>query len=161
MRGGAGFWLLLGGLVVLHFLLHLGFGIGRGAPDLLTLALLLGARSGGMARGAALGFAFGLLQDAFSVLAFGSNALAMTVVGALGSFTRELFVGESILFVFVYLFAGKWMRDLLQWIVVGEGLREPFLQEMVVASGVSALYLAGVGILVVAVLSGGLREARA
>ncbi|MFP3948176.1 MAG: hypothetical protein ACOC8K_09270 [Gemmatimonadota bacterium] len=161
MRGGKGFWLLLGGLVVLHFLLHLGFGIGRAAPDLLTLALLLGARSGGMALGAGLGFGLGLMQDAFSVLAFGSNALAMTVVGALGSFTRELFVGESILFVFVYLFAGKWMRDLLQWIAVGEGLREPFFQEMVVASGVSALYLAAVGIVLVAGLSGGLREARA
>lgn len=147
--------------MVLHFFLHLGFGIGRAAPDLLTLVLLLGARGGGMALGAGLGFALGLMEDAFSVLAFGSNAVAMTVVGALGSFTRELFMGESVFFVFVYLFVGKWMRDLIQWIVVGESLREPFVQEMILGSTVAALYLAGVGMVVVAGLSGGLREARA
>lgn len=161
MRAGPGSWLVFGGLVVLHFLLHLGFGIGAAAPDLLTLALLLGARGGGMALGAGLGFFLGLMEDAFSVLAFGSNAVAMTVVGALGSFTRELFVGESALFVFVYLFAGKWMRDLLQWIVVGEGLREPFVQDMVIGSSLAALYLAAVGILLLVALSGGLKEARA
>lgn len=161
MRGDAGFWAVLAILVVLHFLLHLGFGIGSGAPDLLTLALLLGARAGGMALGAGLGFGFGLLQDAFSVLAFGSNALAMTLVGAVGSFTRELFVGESGLFVFVYLFLGKWFRDFLQWLVVGEDLREPFVREILMGSTVGGFYMAVVGMLVVVALGGGLREARA
>lgn len=160
MRRGAGFWIVLAILVVLHFLLHLGFGIGPGAPDLLTLALLLGARAGGMALGAGLGFGFGLLQDAFSVLAFGSNAVAMTLVGAGGSFTRELFVGESALFVFFYLFLGKWFRDLLQWVLVGEGLREPFVREVLLGSTAAGLYMALVGMLVVAILGGGLREAR-
>lgn len=161
MREGPAFWGVLAGMVILHFFLHLGLGIGGTAPDLLTLALLLGARGGGMALGAGLGFGLGLMQDAFSVLAFGSNALAMTVVGASGSFTRELFVGESLLFVFAYLFAGKWMRDLLQWIVVGEGLREPFLQEIALGSTLAALYVAAVGMVVVIGLSGSLKEARA
>ncbi len=31
-------------LVLAHFFLHLGFELGRSAPDLLTLALLIGAR---------------------------------------------------------------------------------------------------------------------
>lgn len=160
MRQGGGFWIVLGILVVLHFLLHLGFGVGAAAPDLLTLALLLGARAGGMTLGAGLGFAFGLMQDAFSVLAFGSNALAMTLVGAVGSFTRELFVGESGLFVVAYLFLGKWLRDLLQWIVMGETLREPFVQEILVGSTLASLYLAAVGVVVVVALGGGLTEAR-
>lgn len=146
MREGTGFWVAIGGLVVLHFLLHLGFGIGRAAPDLLTVALLLAAWTGGIGRGAGFGFAFGLLEDAFSVLAFGANAVAMTVVGALGSVTREFFVGESLLFFVAYLVVGKWVRDFLQWIVAGEAVREPFVQGLVLQSGLAALYGAAVGV---------------
>lgn len=145
MRGGTGFWVAVGGLVVLHFLLHLGLGLGRAAPDLLTVALLLTAWTGGIGRGAGLGFVFGLLEDAFSVLAFGANAVAMTVVGALGAATREFFVGESLLFFVAYLVVGKWIRDLLQWLVAGEAVREPFVQGLVVQSGLAALYAAAVG----------------
>lgn len=160
MRGPVGFWIAVAFLVVLHFLLHLGLGLGREAPDLLTVALLLSARTGGLGRGGGLGFVFGLLEDAFSILAFGANAVAMTLIGALGASTRDLFVGESILFFMAYLAVGKWLRDLLQWIVVGEALREPFVQEMLVQSVVASFYAAAVGIVVV-VMSGGLREVRA
>ena len=59
-------------LVILHFFLHVGLGIGGAAPDLLTLALLLAARESGLGLGGALGFIFGILEDAFSVLAFGA-----------------------------------------------------------------------------------------
>lgn len=134
-------------LVILHFLLHLGFGMGRGAPDLLTLALLLVAREVGMGVGAGLGFVFGLLEDAFSVLAFGAHALAMTVVGALGARTRDLFVGDSLLFHFWYLAVGKWIRDLLHWFVAGEGVREPFLNAVLLDGSLAALYVALVGLL--------------
>lgn len=161
MREGVAFWLVLAALIVLHYLLHLGFAMGREAPDLLTVALLLGARTGGAGKGAALGFSLGLLEDAFSVLAFGSNAVAMTVVGAVGSFTREFFVGESILFIFAYFFVGKWFRDLIQWMVMGEPLREPFVREILLGAGLGALYVAVVGLIVVVGLSGGVREARA
>ena len=44
MKGIVNVWVLLVGLVFLHFLIHVGFGVGRFAPDLLTLALLLAAR---------------------------------------------------------------------------------------------------------------------
>ncbi len=73
-----------------------------------------------MGAGAALGFFFGILEDAFSVLAFGASALAMTVVGILGARTRDLFVGDSLLFLFVYLALGKLLRDLIYWVVAGE-----------------------------------------
>lgn len=160
MSGGSGFWAVVVGLVILHFLLHLGFGLGREAPDLLTVALLLGARTGGVGRGAGLGFGLGLLEDAFSVLAFGANTVAMTVIGALGASTRDVFVGESVLFFVVYLAVGKWLRDLLQWAVVGGAVREPFVQEMLVQSVVASIYAAAVGG-VVLLLSGGLRRVRA
>ena len=134
-------------LVVVHFFLHVGFGIERAAPDLLTLALLLAARETGMGTGGAMGFFFGLLEDAFSVLAFGASTLAMTVVGILGARTRELFVGDSLLFFFVYLSAGKLLREMIHWGVAGELAREPFLNVVLIDGGIAAIYLASVGLL--------------
>jgi len=135
-------------LVVLHLFLHLGLGIGKAAPDFMTVALLLAAREVGMGAGGALGFSFGLLEDSFSVLAFGANTLAFTVVGILGSRTRDLFVGESLRFLFTYLVAGKLLRDLIHWLVAGEGVRQPFLNAVVVDSTVAAVYGALLGVLV-------------
>lgn len=140
--------ILLPALVVLHLFLHLGLGIGRAAPDLMTVALLLAARELGMGWGAGLGFFLGLLEDSFSVLAFGASTLSLTLVGALGARTRDFFVGESLLFFFAYLAAGKLLRDFLYWVVSGEGVREPFLNAVVVDGTLGALYCAVVGILV-------------
>ncbi len=141
-------------LVVLHFLLHLGFGVGRGAPDFLLVALLLAVREVGMGWGGALGFFFGLLEDSFSVLAFGANTLALTLVGVLGARTRDLFVGDSLLFYFWYLAGGKLLRDLVQWGAMGEALREPFGPAILVEGSVGALYAALVGVVVLIPLLG-------
>jgi cell shape-determining protein MreD len=134
-------------LVLLHFLVHLGLGIGRQAPDLLTLALLIGARDLRMGTGATLGFVFGLLEDSFSILTFGSNTIAKTVIGALGSRTRDLFVGDSALFTVLYLFVGKWVHDLVLWLVIGDALRESFWYAILLQASVGALYLSLVGLL--------------
>jgi cell shape-determining protein MreD len=135
-------------LVVLHFLVHLGLGIGRGAPDFLTLALLIGCRDLRMGTGAALGLVFGLLEDSFSVLTFGSNTIAMTVIGTLGARTRDLFVGDSALFTVLYLFVGKWVHDLVLWLVVGDALRESFWYALLLQASLGALYLSLTGLLV-------------
>ena len=135
-------------LVVAHLFLHLGLGIGRGAPDLMTIALLLAAREVGMGGAGGVGFLFGLLEDSLSVLAFGANTVSLTLVGILGARTRDFFVGESFLFFFAYLALGKFLRDLVYWIVAGEGIREPFLNAIVVDGTAAALYCALVGILV-------------
>ena len=120
---GTRIWVLVGVLFVVHFFLHVGVGFGRGAPDLATIALLLAARDVGLGRAAALGLAFGLLEDALSVLAFGANAIAMTIVGVGGALTRDVFVGDSRLFLVWYLLVGKWLRDLVHWIAVGSDVR--------------------------------------
>lgn len=145
MRGGWRVWSTVLALVVLHFLLHLGVGLGPEAPDLLTVALLLAAREVDMGQGAGLGFVFGILEDAFSVLAFGANTMAMTIVGAAGARTRELFVGDSALFLVSYLFIGKWSRDALHWIWMGSDVREPFVQAILVEGSLAALYATVVG----------------
>ncbi len=137
-------------LVTLHFFLRLGLGFGSIAPDLLTLALLVTARELRMGSAAAFGLFLGVLEDSFAVLAFGGSAVAMTIVGAVGARTRELFVGDSLIFVVSYLALGKWTRDLLQGLVVGEGVREPFVQVVLIQAPVAAVYLAVVGMAAVA-----------
>jgi len=144
-------WILVGFLVLLHFSLHVAMGLRSGAPDLLTVALLLAAREVGMARAAALGFVFGLLEDALSVIGFGANTLAMTIVGMSGAFTRELFVGDTRLFVISYFALGTLMRDLLHWVMLGEDLRRSFVEQVLVQGTVGGLYAAAVAFVLLTV----------
>lgn len=139
-------WLVVVVLAVLHFTLHVGFSIALAAPDLLTVALLVGARSLRMGGAAALGAVLGFLEDALSVLSFGANAVALAVVGAIASRTRDLFVGDSLLFGVSYLFLGKWLRDLIHWLAVGAELRDPFVEAMVIQSGFASAYVALIGL---------------
>ncbi|MEX2528003.1 MAG: hypothetical protein WEA09_10240 [Gemmatimonadota bacterium] len=141
-----GVWVTVSILAVLHFLLHIGIGAGRWAPDLLTVALLLGVREVRMGPAATLGLAFGLLEDVFSLLSFGANAVAMAVVGAVGSRTRDFFVGDSLLFLLCYLGMGKWFRDTLHWLAEGEGVRGNAFQILVLDGVPQAGYVAVIGV---------------
>lgn len=151
MRTPRRIWGVCGFLILLHFGLHLSLGLGERAPDLLVVALLIAAREADIGRGAALGFLLGLLDDAFSVLAFGANAFALTLVGMGGARTRDLFVGDSLLFLASYLVLGKWTRDLLHWVAAGEGLRESFVDTMLIQSPISAVYAGLIGLAVIAI----------
>ncbi|RMH21225.1 MAG: hypothetical protein D6701_02715 [Gemmatimonadetes bacterium] len=135
-------------LAVLHFVLHVGFSLGAVAPDLLTVALLVAAREVRMGTAAGLGLLFGLLEDAYSVLSFGANAFALTVVGAAGARTRDLFVGDSLLFALSYMFFGTWARQALHWMVVGADVRAPFVQTVLLGAPLEAAYAAVVGAVV-------------
>jgi hypothetical protein len=154
-----GTWILVVALVIAHFVLHVGLGFGRGAPDLLTIGLLVAAREVGLGAAAVVGLVFGLLEDALSVLAFGANTVTMTMIGIAGAFTRDLFVGDSRVFVVSYLFAGKWMRDLLHWTLMSADLRQPFFTEVVVQGVVAAAYAAVVGIGLLTLVGRGGEEA--
>jgi len=151
MKAGPVFWLVVVGLGMLHFLLHVGFGLGPVAPDLATVALLLAARELGMGAAAGVGFGLGLLEDALSVLSFGANGVAMALVGVVGAITRDLFVGDSLVFLVSYFIAGKFVRDLVHWVMVGESLRQPFVDQVLVQGLIGAVYAAVVGIIVLAV----------
>ena len=156
MKSDARVWFVVAVLATTHLLLHVGFGIGRAAPDLLTVALLLGARELGMGRAAGLGLFFGLLEDALTVLSFGANSVAMTIVAALGAVTRDLFVGDSTPFLVSYFEIGKWTRDLVHWVMVGESLRQPFFDQVVVQGLTGGAYAAVVGLVLLEVA--GLRQ---
>lgn len=133
-------------LIFLHLLIRVGFGVGAAAPDLFLLALLILARRSHMAVAALVGLGLGLLEDAQGLLSFGAHALALALVGALGARTRDLFVGETLLFAGSYLFLGKWIRDLVHWVAVGSANRPDFVETVMVSGVVAALYVAAVGL---------------
>ena len=151
MRSRALVWFVVVGLFLLHFLLHVGMGLGRGAPDLLTVALLLAAREVGVGSAAGTGLLFGLLEDALSVLSFGANSVSMSILGLLGAVTRDLFVGDSLFFLVSYFVVGKFVRDLIHWTVVGDTVRQSFMDQVLVQGLLGGLYAAAVGIAVMAV----------
>lgn len=133
-------------LPVLHFLLHVGLGMGGWAPDLLTVGVLLLARELRTGWAAGIGFAFGLMEDAFSILAFGANTMALTLVGILGARSRDLFVGESVLFLGSYFALGTWLRYALHWLFAGEEVRGPAASVLLIDAPIAAVYAALVGV---------------
>ena len=132
-------------LPLLHFTLHVGLGIGAWAPDLLTVGLLVTARQVRTGTAAGIGFALGLMEDALSILSFGANAMALTVVGILGARSRELFVGESLAFLASYLALGIWLRGAIHWLLTRDGAREEAIRVLMVQAPVAAAYGAAVG----------------
>ncbi|HEY0810882.1 MAG TPA: rod shape-determining protein MreD [Longimicrobiales bacterium] len=112
-RSSTGFWIFIIVLVVLHFGVHVALGIRGLAPDFLTIALLLGSRRLSGAGAAGLGVGLGILNDSLSLTAFGALAVTYGIIGFLGARSRDLFEGDSLLFVAAYIFLGKWVRDFL------------------------------------------------
>jgi hypothetical protein len=160
MRRGPLFWLVVLLLPGIHFLLRVGFGAGALAPDFLTLALLLAARELSTTRAAGIGFGLGLLEDAFSILAFGANAVTLTVLAVAGSRTKDLFVGESVSFFLGYLFLGSWLRYALHWVVAGAEVRGGAVRVLLLEAPVGAAYVAAVGVLLLLATGAVVREGR-
>lgn len=136
-------------LVILHFLLRVGLGLGELAPDLLVLALLLAARELRAGTAAALGLVLGILEGSVIPFALGALPVVFTLLGYLGSRTRELFAGDSLVFLALYLFVGKWVADVLLQLLTGTALRTGGVSALLLISPLAALYLAAVGLLAV------------
>lgn len=139
------FWVVAGFLPLLHFLFHVGIG-WQWAPDLLSVGLLLVAREFRMGRAAGVGFFLGLLEDAFSILSFGANTFALTIVGIFGSKSRDLFVGETLLFMISYLALGTWLRIAIHWFAAGDGRGSDAAGLLLVRAPIEGAYAAAVGL---------------
>lgn len=140
-----GFWVFIGCLVVLHFVLRLGVGLGQLAPDLLLVALLLAAREMRAGWAAGLGLALGIIDGSMVPFNLGASALALTVIGFLGARTREIVSGDSFVFVALYLFGGKWLYDTLLYLITGD-LFTASATDLVLVSPLTALYAAAAGV---------------
>lgn len=141
---------LVVGLVVLHFFLRVGLGLGPLVPDLMVVALLLAARQMRPGWAAGLGLLLGILEGAMVPFAFGASALVLTVLGYLGSRTREFVSGYSPVFLAFYIFAGKWLYDALLYLVVLLNARPGPASTLLLISPLTALYAAVAGVVVFA-----------
>lgn len=142
-----GFWAFLVILVVLYLLATVGIGLTQWVPDLLTVAVLIGARRLPGAGAALLGLVLGLLRDSAGVEHFGADALVLAIVGYLGARTRDVFEGDSLVFMALYLFLGKWLHDLGYLLVTQEEARGGMLTWLLTDRPIAALYTALAGLL--------------
>ena len=142
------YWVFIGILVFMHFALRVGFGLEERSPDLLTVATLFAARRLRSTGAALLGLLLGVLADALSLIAFGASAVALAIVGFLGARSRDMFEGDSILFVTIYLFIGVWLREAIQALVSRQGIEWSMLYT---SAPVSAVYAAVAGIVALGV----------
>jgi hypothetical protein len=150
-RGRLALFLLVVVLVVLHFLLRIGLGLGELAPDLLVLALLLAAREMRAGAAAGLGLALAILEGAIIPFAIGALAVVFTLIGYVGARTRDLFGGDSLVLVGIYLFVGKWGADILLHLLAGRLIHPGGPSTLLLISPLAALYLALTGILAASV----------
>lgn len=140
------FWGFIAVLVILDFTLHLALGLGAAAPDLLTVAVLLGARRLSGVAAASLGLVLGVLRDALSLVAFGAEAVALTVVAYLGARSRDFFIGESLAFVALYLFLGAWLHGAIYYFIAGEAGHGGWIARLLVEAPIGAAYAAAAGV---------------
>lgn len=105
-------------LVVIHFVLRVGLGLGLFAPDLLPVALLLSARRLRPGPAAGLGVLLGLLEGSANPFLFGAASLALAVLGYLGSRSREVLSGDDPLNLVAYLFAGTLAYQVLTYLIL-------------------------------------------
>jgi len=144
-RVGWGFVIFVTLLVVLHFVLRVGFGFEQLAPDLLVVAVLLAARQLPAGQAAGLGFFLGVLEGAVVPSALGAMALALTIVGFIGARSRELFTEDNYVLVGLYLFAGKWLFDAILFATAGD-LFSSGASYLILISPLTALYAAAAGL---------------
>jgi len=133
-------------LVVLYFLLRVGLGLGELAPDLLVVALLLAARRMRAGWAAGLGLVLGVLDGAAHPLTMGAGAVALAALGYLGARSREALSGDSPVLLALYLFAGKWLYDVVFYLLLIQRHRAGPVSELVLASPLAAAYAAAAGL---------------
>ncbi|MGH7665426.1 MAG: rod shape-determining protein MreD [Gemmatimonadaceae bacterium] len=147
-------------LVVLHYTLRPFLG-WRTPPDFLIIALLIAAVRVRPGAAAFIGFLMGLFADSLSIAAFGSSALAMSVVGFSAAWLKAVFFADNLVLNGFFFFAGKWLFDLLFLLVEQRVHGLELLQQLALWSVLSAAVTALAGVLMLVVLRPLLQEAPA
>jgi rod shape-determining protein MreD len=140
-----GFWGFVALLVLAHFLVRVALGLSEWVPDLLTIAALLAARRVRPPVATLIGALLGLLEDALALTAFGARAVATGAVSFLGARSRDLFEGDSVIFLAVYLFVGKWAREAIVFLLDMRAARGDTVSVLLIDGPLAALYAAAAG----------------
>ncbi len=85
-------------------------------PDLVLLVLIFAALRQGSTPATLLGFAVGLLQDAYMPADFGLNALLKSTVGFAVGYGRSRVVGDSVQVQVALIFAAVLAHDLVYYV---------------------------------------------
>ena len=140
------FGLFIVGLVVLHFVLRVGLGLGVLAPDLLVIALLLGSRRLRPGGAAGLGFVLGLLEGSANPPLLGPSSLALSVVGYLASRSREWLAGDDPVTMVAYFFAGTLLYEALAYVLLALAGTGGSPMALLIPAFFASLYAAAVGL---------------
>lgn len=133
-------------LVLLHYTLRPLLG-WRAPMDFLVLALLLAAIRVRPAVGALIGLALGIVSDSLTPDALGAGAVAMTIVGYLASWLKAVFFADNIALNAFFFFLGKWVFDVIYFIVEHRLLGIELVQQLLLWSPLSAAATAVAGVL--------------
>ena len=140
------FALFIAGLVVLHFVLRVGLGLGVLAPDLLVIALLLAARRMRPGGAAGLGFVLGVLEGSANPTVFGAASLALSIVGYLGSRSREWLAGDDPVTMVAYFFVGTLLYEALLYLLLAVMGAGGSAMALAIPALFASLYAAAVGL---------------
>ena len=140
------FALFIAGLVVLHFVLRVGLGLGVLAPDLLVVALLLASRRMRPGGAAGLGFVLGVLEGSANPTVFGAASLALSVVGYLGSRSREWLAGDDPVTMVAYFFVGTLLYEALLYVLLALTGAGGSAMALAIPALFASLYAAAVGL---------------
>jgi rod shape-determining protein MreD len=138
-------------LVLLHYTLRPLLG-WRAPMDFLILALLLSAIRVRPAAGALIGLALGIVSDSLTPDALGAGAIAMTIVGYLASWLKAVFFADNIALNAFFFFLGKWVFDVIYFIVEHRLLGIELVQQLLLWSPLSAAATAVAGVVLLFVM---------
>jgi rod shape-determining protein MreD len=146
-------------LVLLHYTLRPLLG-WRAPMDFMILALLLASIRVRPAVGALIGLALGIVSDSLTPDSLGAGAVAMTVVGYLASWLKAVFFADNIALNAFFFFLGKWVFDLIYFIVEHRLGGIELVQQLLLWSPLSAAATAVAGVLLLFVMRPLLEPAR-
>jgi hypothetical protein len=132
-------------LVVLHFALRIGLGLGSLAPDLLVVAFLVYARESRPGTAAGMGVLLGVLEGS-ATYSVGAASLVLALLGYFASRSRDLVASDGLVLMAFYLFAGKWVYDVALFGVTALSAHAGSASSLIVFSLPAAIYAAAAGV---------------
>jgi rod shape-determining protein MreD len=138
-------------LVLLHYTLRPLLG-WRAPMDFLLLALLLASIRVRPAIAALIGLAMGLVADSLTPESLGAAAIAMTIVGYLASWLKAVFFADNLALNAFFFFAGKWIFDLIYFVVEQRLVGIELVQQLLLWSPLSAAATAAAGVLLLLIM---------
>jgi rod shape-determining protein MreD len=141
------FWMILAGLVTLHFTLRPLLD-WRAGVDFLVIAVLLVAVRVRPGMAALTGLLVGTAVDSITPEALGAGALAMTLMAFLASRLKAAFFADELGLNAVFVFVGKLAYDLVATLAKDQLSGMPLAWQLLAWTPLSALVTAAVGLVV-------------